>query len=150
VGGHEAVRGEFLEDVVLTRRVKHAGGKILFLLGAERVETQVYRHFSAMWQKIGICYGTNRPFPPLLTVTRVWFLDLVPPLFFMHGLVLLAAGGGIEAAIITLASNYLAPGAAIFCALLLASLAAQRWLGLPGRAARIPRAPPQIDSQRSP
>ena len=157
VGGHEAVQGELLEDVALARRVKDSGGKILFLAGAEWVETRMYRHFSAMWRgwqkNLYLLWGKS-PFPPLLTITRVWFLDLAPPLCFLLGLVLLAAGSGIETAIITLGclatalarqlayrravmrlgygpevANYLLPGAAIFCGLMLASLAAHRWLG---------------------
>jgi glycosyltransferase involved in cell wall biosynthesis len=157
VGGHEAVRGEILEDVALARRAKDAGGKILFLPGAEWVRTRMYSQFGAMWRgwqkNLYLLWGGS-PFAPLLTITRVWFLDLAPPLCFLLGLVLLAAGGGIEAAIIAFGclavaiarrlayhravmrlgygpevANYLAPGAAIFCALMLASLAAHRWLG---------------------
>ena len=157
VGGHEAVRDEILEDVALARRAKHAGGKILFLPGAEWVETRMYRHFSDMWQgwqkNLYPLWGKS-PFPPLLSITRIWFLDLAPALCLLLGLVLVAAGGGIEAAIVALVclaviiarqlayrrdvmrlghdpevANYLVPGAAIFCALMLASLAAHRWLG---------------------
>lgn len=49
-GGHEAVRGEILEDVALARRVKAAGGKLVFLPGAEWVETRMYSSFASMWQ----------------------------------------------------------------------------------------------------
>jgi len=50
IGGHEAVRHEVLEDVELARRVKSAGGKILFLPGAEWAETRMYRSFEDMWR----------------------------------------------------------------------------------------------------
>jgi GT2 family glycosyltransferase len=49
-GGHEAVRGEILEDVALARRVKSAGGKLLFLPGAQWVRTRMYRTFGEMWR----------------------------------------------------------------------------------------------------
>ena len=156
-GGHEAVQDEILEDVALARRVKDLGGRILFLPGARWVSTRMYRRFGAMWlgwqKNLYLLWGGS-PFPPLWAVTRVWLLDLAPPLGLLLGLALLAAGGGLEAAIISLiclsitsvrwivysreatrlgyapeVANYHVPGAAIFCALMLASLAAHRWLG---------------------
>jgi glycosyltransferase involved in cell wall biosynthesis len=48
-GGHEAVRGEILEDVALAQRVKAAGGKVLFQPGAAWVRTRMYRTFGEMW-----------------------------------------------------------------------------------------------------
>lgn len=155
-GGHEAVRDEILEDVALARRVKDLGGRILFLPGADWVSTRMYRHFGAMWdgwrKNLYLLWGGS-PFPALLAVTRVWLLDLVPPLGFVLGLVLLAAGGGFDAAIVSLAclavavarrvvygrevtrlgyaaevANYGTLGAALFCALMLASLVSHRWL----------------------
>jgi chlorobactene glucosyltransferase len=156
-GGHEAVREQILEDVALARRVKEDGGKILFLPGAEWASTRMYSHFSAMWhgwqKNLYLLWGGS-PFPALFAVTRIWLLDLAPPLGFLLGLALLGAGDGIEAAVIALAclaiaaarrvaygravmrlgyapevANYVTPGAAIFCALMLSSLAAHRWLG---------------------
>ena len=157
VGGHDAVREEILEDVALARRLKESGGKILFLPGAEWAETRMYRHFNAMWrawQKNLYPLWGGSPFPLLLTVTRVWFLDLAPPLCLLLAFMLVAAGGGIEFAVIALGclavviarqlvyrravtqlgygpevADYLTVGAAIFCALMLASLAAHRWVG---------------------
>ena len=49
-GGHEAVRAEILDDVALARRVKSAGGRILFLPGAAWAETRMYRSFREMWE----------------------------------------------------------------------------------------------------
>src|SRR5208337_4032513 len=49
-GGHEAVRNEILEDVELAKRVKAAGGKLLFLPGSEWVQTRMYRTFGEMWR----------------------------------------------------------------------------------------------------
>ncbi|MGH9435194.1 MAG: glycosyltransferase, partial [Terriglobia bacterium] len=50
IGGFEAVRSEVLEDVELARRVKSTGAKILFLPGADWVETRMYRAFGEMWR----------------------------------------------------------------------------------------------------
>ncbi|HXJ92686.1 MAG TPA: glycosyltransferase family 2 protein [Terriglobia bacterium] len=156
-GGHEALHEEILDDVALARRVKSLGRRILFLPGAQWVSTRMYRHFRAMWRawqkNLYLLWGGS-PFPPLFAVTRIWLLDLAPPLGFLLGLGLLAGGGGLEAAFIaagclalTVArrvtyghavtrlgyapgiANYGIPGAAIFWALMLASLATHRWLG---------------------
>jgi hypothetical protein len=43
-GGHAAVAGVILEDVALARRVKDAGGRILFRFGGEQVSTRMYRN----------------------------------------------------------------------------------------------------------
>jgi cellulose synthase/poly-beta-1,6-N-acetylglucosamine synthase-like glycosyltransferase len=63
VGGHEAVRAEILEDVALARRVKAAGGRLLFLPGAPWVHTRMYRTFSEMWEgwtkNLYLLYGGN-------------------------------------------------------------------------------------------
>ena len=50
VGGHEAIRNRVLEDVELAKRVKAAGGKLIFLPGAEWVRTRMYRTFGDMWR----------------------------------------------------------------------------------------------------
>ncbi|MGH9357378.1 MAG: glycosyltransferase [Terriglobia bacterium] len=49
-GGHTSVRAEILDDVALARRVKAAGGRLLFLPGADWVQTRMYRTFGEMWQ----------------------------------------------------------------------------------------------------
>ncbi len=50
IGGHEAAREAVLEDVELARRVKAAGGRIVFLPGAGYAETRMYRTFDEMWR----------------------------------------------------------------------------------------------------
>lgn len=49
-GGHEAIRGEVLEDVLLARRVKQSGQRIWFGSGAGVVHTRMYRRFGDMWE----------------------------------------------------------------------------------------------------
>lgn len=49
VGGHAAAPDAILEDVELARRVKSAGWRLIFLPGAEWVETRMYRSFPEMW-----------------------------------------------------------------------------------------------------
>jgi glycosyltransferase involved in cell wall biosynthesis len=50
IGGHAAVAGEILEDVVLARRVKQATLGLYFASGRGIVRTRMYRSFGAMWQ----------------------------------------------------------------------------------------------------
>ncbi len=50
IGGHQAVKSEILEDVELARRVKRAGGRVVFVLGVPQVWTRMYDSFDAMWE----------------------------------------------------------------------------------------------------
>jgi glycosyltransferase involved in cell wall biosynthesis len=64
VGGHEAIRGEILEDVALARRVKSAGYGIYFTAPVGTVRTRMYRSLGAMWQ------GWTKNLYPLMGGTR--------------------------------------------------------------------------------
>ena len=72
VGGHTAIAGEVLEDVVLARRVKHAGYQIYFTAPLGTVSTRMYRSFSALWE------GWTKNLYPLMggTTTRT-FSELI-------------------------------------------------------------------------
>jgi hypothetical protein len=86
VGGHEAVKGEILEDVELARRIKSQGGKLLFLPGARWVRTRMYQSFSAMWRgwtkNLYLLYAGNLA-KMLAAVASLWILDLLPVLAFV-------------------------------------------------------------------
>lgn len=45
IGGHAAVRGEIAEDVVLARRVRRYGGRVVLLDGADYLDVHFYRGF---------------------------------------------------------------------------------------------------------
>lgn len=80
-GGHEAVRGELLEDVALAKRVKSSGGRLLFLPGARWVQTRMYRTFAEMWQgwTKNLYLLADRKLTALLAeVAAAWLLDLLP------------------------------------------------------------------------
>jgi chlorobactene glucosyltransferase len=127
VGGHEAVRGEILEDVALARRVKGAGGRLLFLPGAGWASTRMYRSFAEMWRgwtkNLYLLYG-RRPGHILATVAEMGFLDLLP---LLGALVLVRL-------MLVQQSSALLALAAVVCGLLIgwrhALYAAQlKWLG---------------------
>ncbi len=81
VGGHEAVKSSILEDVELARKIKSAGGKILFMPGAAWVRTRMYSTFPSMWQgwtkNLYLLYGGNVP-KMLAAVASLLFLDVFP------------------------------------------------------------------------
>ena len=158
VGGHEAVRGEILEDVELARRVKNAGGRLVFLPGAAWVRTRMYRTFGDMWRgwtkNLYLLLG-KKSGRALGTVAALWLLDLAPALVFFGLCVWFATGRGSDLwALVALGcflmavtrqwnyarqlrqlgfgpslSAYQLPGAVLFSALLLSSLAAHRLTG---------------------
>lgn len=99
-GGHEAVRGEILEDVELARHVKAAGGRLVFLPGAAWVQTRMYRCFPEMWRgwtkNLYLLYGRKLG-RMLKTLAEIWFLDLAPPLAFLVLCLVVVLGRGSAA-----------------------------------------------------
>ena len=157
VGGHEAVRGEILEDVALARLVKKGGRRILFLPGSRWATTRMYRSFGEMWdgwrKNLYLLWGSSLDYT-LTTFTRVWCLDVAPPLAFLFALALAASEPSAVAAGLALGClalvairrfaysralkqlgfssdlvNYQVLGAALFGALLIDSFGAHRWTG---------------------
>jgi glycosyltransferase involved in cell wall biosynthesis len=97
VGGHQAIRNEILEDVELAKRVKAAGGKLLFLPGAAWVRTRMYRTFGEMWRgwtkNLFLIYGGSLA-KISKTLTELCAVDLLPQFFLLVLLVWLLSGRG--------------------------------------------------------
>jgi hypothetical protein len=157
-GGHEAVRGEILEDVELARRVKATGGRLVFLPGAEWVETRMYRSFREMWRgwtkNLYLLYE-RRLDRVLNAVAALWFLDLAPPLVFLALCAGFALGQGSASSVLAAVGFFLVavlrqwkyaqnlgrlgfdprlasfqvPGAALLGLLMLNSARVHRWSG---------------------
>jgi len=94
-GGFAAVRSEILDDVALARLVKHRGGRLVFLPGAEWVRTRMYTRFRDMWQgwskNLYLLYG--RKLGPLAKAfCAALMLDFFLPLGFLVLAVLIALG----------------------------------------------------------
>jgi chlorobactene glucosyltransferase len=158
IGGHTAVRDEILEDVELARRVKRAGGRLVFLPGAQWVQTRMYRSFGEMWQgwskNLFLLYGRNLG-AMLKTFAEAGILDFLMPLGLVVFCVLAAAGretnAVLLATILCLAftamrywtyrqqlaglgfdpglAKYQVLGAGLLGALLLSSVHRYRWAG---------------------
>lgn len=89
-GGHEAVRSEILEDVELARRVKASGGKLVFLPGAEWVQTRMYSTFGSMWdgwtKNLFLLYGRETR-AIVAALAEALLLDVAPFLLFVTAFV---------------------------------------------------------------
>jgi glycosyltransferase involved in cell wall biosynthesis len=87
-GGHEAVKSAILEDVMLARRIKAEGGKLLFLPGARWVRTRMYGSFGEMWRgwikNLYLLYDGRLP-RMLSAVASLWLLDYLPVLALILG-----------------------------------------------------------------
>lgn len=108
VGGFAAVRGEILEDVELAKRVKQCGGRLVFLPGAEWVETRMYLSFGRMWQgwtkNLFLLYG-HRPWKLTLAGIRLLTLDTLPVvLVWVFGVLFLTGTHQAAMAVALLAS----------------------------------------------
>jgi chlorobactene glucosyltransferase len=101
LGGHEAVKGEVVEDMRLAQLLVQAGQRLVVREG-QGLKTRMYRSLGGLvegWSK-NVTTGA-------LQTTPVWLLGLVLPLSFLLGLILwllppavlvwsaLAGGGGI-------------------------------------------------------
>jgi chlorobactene glucosyltransferase len=157
VGGMESLRGELLEDVELARRVKRAGGRLVFLPGSQWIETRMYTRFSEMWdgwtKNLYLLYEKSLG-RALADVAEIVLLDIAPWVGFLVLGVMAAmglVGGGGEFAALTLfgvaiarawdpkhlrrtdsersRSLYGPAGAGLYVLLLLNSIRAYKWGG---------------------
>jgi hypothetical protein len=111
LGGHQAIRNEILEDVELAKRVKAAGGKVLFLPGAAWVQTRMYHTFREMWfgwtKNLFLLYGRSLA-KILKALAELCAVDLLPQLLLIVLLMWLLSGRG----------NVVVLGAALGCLLM--------------------------------
>lgn len=87
IGGHAAVRGEIAEDVVLARRVRRHGGRVVLLDGADYLDVHFYRGFWESWHglaKSAFAALEYRLLPTVLMFLFYGFLFLWP-VFLLYG-----------------------------------------------------------------
>lgn len=89
IGGHQAVRGEIAEDVVLARQVRRTGGRVVLLDGSEQVDVHFYHGFREAWRGLAksvfAVFG-YRLLPSLLLIGFYGFLFLWPVMLLFAGL----------------------------------------------------------------
>lgn len=87
IGGHAAVRGEIAEDVVLARRVRRHGGRVVLLDGAEHLDVHFYRGFRESWHGLAKSAFAALEYRLLLTVLMFLFYGFLFlwPVFLLYG-----------------------------------------------------------------
>lgn len=50
IGGHRALAGEVVEDLALARTIKQTGHRLIYRLGLDAVDLQMYSDLSALWE----------------------------------------------------------------------------------------------------
>jgi len=50
IGGHERIKGEIVEDLVLARTIKNKGYRLSYLLGTELFALRLYTNFHGIWE----------------------------------------------------------------------------------------------------
>jgi glycosyltransferase involved in cell wall biosynthesis len=91
VGGHESVRGQFVEDIYLAKEIKRAGGRIRVAASREISSTRMYTSLRQMvrgWSRIEFDAAGRRPWTPLWKV-------IDPMLFSKPAQVALLTGAGM-------------------------------------------------------
>jgi chlorobactene glucosyltransferase len=91
IGGHEAVKGRVLEDVLLARAVKAAGYPMIFVDALELVRCRMYRSFADVWagfsKNLFAFYNYSLPFA-LIALMLNLLLFVMPPLILLVSLVI--------------------------------------------------------------
>lgn len=89
IGGHRAVRGEIAEDVILARRMRRFGGRVVLLDGSEQVDVHFYHGFLETWRglaKSAFAALGYRFLPTALMLLFYGFLFLWPVFLLFEGL----------------------------------------------------------------
>ncbi|MEZ2321340.1 MAG: glycosyltransferase family 2 protein [Microcoleus sp.] len=128
IGGHEAVAGEIVEDVELSRRIKRAGLKLGLYAGSNLAFVRMYRSWSALWEgwTKNLYLGANRSWVAMVYMATImlflypipWIglfiilkdlisLFLLPSSFFLPPLG--GAGGGSSSFFLLPSSFFLPP-----------------------------------------
>jgi chlorobactene glucosyltransferase len=87
IGGHAAVRGEIAEDVVLARRVRRHGGRVVLLDGADHLDVHFYRGFWESWHGLAKSAFAALEYHLPLTVLMLLFYGFLFlwPVFLLYG-----------------------------------------------------------------
>ncbi|CAN5757611.1 hydroxychlorobactene glucosyltransferase CruC [soil metagenome] len=103
-GGHEALRGEVVEDVRLAQRMVEAGRRIFVAHGVDLMETRMYRSLAGLvegWSK-NLARGSRHAAPPLIAPAVPWLIALfiaviwvLPPVMLVAALFTPYAGAAL-------------------------------------------------------
>jgi chlorobactene glucosyltransferase len=85
VGGHEALRGDVVEDVALAQRLAAEGRRLFIAHAEDLMETRMYRSLGGIaegWAK-NLATGARRTVPPVLRPAVPWLLVLFLAVFWV-------------------------------------------------------------------
>ncbi len=85
LGGHEKVKGAYLEDFALVREAKQAGRRIECAIGTAIYGTRMYSSFSGIWKgwrRIFLHAFEKNPYPLALKALSVFVFSALPFLLF--------------------------------------------------------------------
>jgi chlorobactene glucosyltransferase len=127
VGGHAALRASLVEDKDLAEAVKGAGYRLVLADGHELAETRMYTSLAELWEgwtKNMFLGLQGRPWLLLLGAVASLAGALALPAWLLAGLIWLARGGGLPAALVCLEA------AAVWAFVLYARAAVAHGLGI--------------------
>lgn len=94
IGGHEAVKGRMLEDVLLARAIKAAGYRMAYVDALELIQCRMYHSFAEVWsgfsKNLFAFYNYSLPFA-LGALLLNLLLFVAPPLILGASLLLAAS-----------------------------------------------------------
>ena len=105
IGGHAAVKQEFLEDFALMKRAKESRAKAECALGKSIYGTRMYDSFGSIWRgwrRIFLHAFQSKPFRLLLHAFSAFFFSIAPPAIFIFTLMasqppaFVAAAGALQ------------------------------------------------------
>ena len=97
IGGHEAVKGEMVEDLKLGMALKAAGARHRVAIAGELQECRMYDGWNDMWEGLtkNAYAGLNhRWWNALAVIAVVWLLNILPPVYVVFAVVWMFAAPG--------------------------------------------------------
>lgn len=97
LGGHEAVKGAFLEDFALAKKAKEAGVRTECAMGKDIYGTRMYADFNSIWRgwrRIFLHAFASRPGMLLMRAVETFLFSVLPfAVFLLPGMPVDMAGG---------------------------------------------------------
>lgn len=97
IGGHDAVKGEMVEDLKLGMALKAAGARHRVAIAGELQTCRMYDGWKDMWEgltKNAYAALNHRWWNALGVIVAAWLLNILPPLYLLFAAAWLAAAPG--------------------------------------------------------
>ena len=90
IGGHEGVKGQMIEDVMIGRKLKLSGAKLHTRATADLVSTRMYDGFADLWEGLSKNAYAGMDYDPKkfwVGIIMAVFIAVLPPLYFVVTLI---------------------------------------------------------------